>query len=93
MSSWVITKTAEAVSESFSAYFETEITSMFIKSSRLRSVRSAVLCCDHAGRENGRERGRANESPCTMTYGNCALTFFRHPSALAIWARTLAALP
>src|SRR5579862_137947 len=45
----VITKTADAVRESFCSFFETEVTSMFIRSSRLRSARSGVCCCGHAG--------------------------------------------
>src|SRR6202034_447092 len=49
MSSSVITKTADAVRESFSAFCETEVTSTFIKSVRLSCVRSGPACCGHAG--------------------------------------------
>src|ERR1700744_2697577 len=50
MSSCVITKTAEAMRESFCSVFDTDVTWTFIKSSRLESARSAGLCCGQAGR-------------------------------------------
>src|SRR6266849_1817701 len=50
ISSWEITKMAAAVWDSFCPFFETEVTSMFIRSSRLRSVRSAGFCCGQTGR-------------------------------------------
>src|ERR1700685_3812651 len=49
MSSAVITKIAEAVRESVCSLFETEVTSTFIRSSRLFVVRSVEFCCGHAG--------------------------------------------
>jgi tripartite-type tricarboxylate transporter receptor subunit TctC len=49
MSSWVMTKTAAAVSESVFCVFDTEVTSMFMRSSRLWFVRSSGFCCGNAG--------------------------------------------
>ena len=49
MSSGDMTKIAEAVRESGSSVFETDVTWMFIRSSMLRSVRSVDFCCDHPG--------------------------------------------
>jgi hypothetical protein len=40
MSSCVITNTAAAVRDNFCPFFDTEVTSMFIRSSRLTVVRS-----------------------------------------------------
>src|SRR5438445_8723310 len=45
MSSWVMTKMAAAVLESFCSFFETEVTSTFIKSSMLVLVRSFGCVC------------------------------------------------
>jgi hypothetical protein len=50
MSSAVITKIAEAVRESFCSLFETDVTSTFIRSSRLLVVKSVEVCCGHAGK-------------------------------------------
>jgi hypothetical protein len=61
MSSAVITKTDAAVEERRCAFFDTEVTSMFINSSRLRSASVPVegLCCGAA--KQGRElRSRKN---------------------------------
>src|SRR6266571_4106759 len=46
ISSWVMTKMAAAVLESFCSFFETEVTSTFIRSSMLVVVRSfGGICC------------------------------------------------
>jgi hypothetical protein len=45
MSSWRMTKIAPATSESFCSFFETEVTSAFIRSSRLGLARSPGVCC------------------------------------------------
>src|ERR1700692_4896791 len=49
MSSLVMTKTADAVRESFCFVFDTEVTSTFIKSSRLLLLRSCGVSWGHAG--------------------------------------------
>ena len=43
MSSWVITKIAAATCDNFCSFFETEVTSVFIRSSRLSLERSSAL--------------------------------------------------
>jgi hypothetical protein len=43
ISSWLMTWIAAAARESFCSFFETEVTSMFISSSRLISVRSRAI--------------------------------------------------
>jgi hypothetical protein len=45
MSSDVMTKIAAGVRDSFSAFFETEVISMFIRSSILLLVMSSLFCC------------------------------------------------
>src|ERR1700691_1675923 len=47
MSSGEMTKIAEAVRESVSSVFETDVTWMFISPPILRFVRSVECCCDH----------------------------------------------
>src|ERR1035438_9156909 len=44
-----MTKIAAAVCDSFCSFFETEVTSMFMRSSRLLSARSFDVSCDQAG--------------------------------------------
>src|SRR5580658_4844224 len=58
ISSAVITNIAEATRESFCSFFETEVTSTFIRSSRLWFARSFDFCCDRVGTANiARPRG------------------------------------
>jgi len=52
MFSRLMMKTAAAVRDSGSSVFETEVTLMSIRSSRLRSVKSADFCCDYAGSDS-----------------------------------------
>jgi hypothetical protein len=49
ISSAVMTKTADAVRESFCSVFDAEVISMVIKSSMLLSPRSFGVSCDQAG--------------------------------------------
>src|SRR5450631_628448 len=49
ISSCVMTKIAAAACDNFCSFLETEVTSIFIRSSMLRSVRSAGFCWDQAG--------------------------------------------
>jgi len=79
MSSWLITKMAAAVCEAFCSFLDTEVTSMFIKSSRLRSARSLGRFCGQAGQmrltamavpSRAEKRSRfineSSESPCQL---------------------------
>ena len=61
MSCWVMTKIAAATCDNFCSFFETDVTSIFIRSSILCCVRSRGFCWGQAGTVSNNASGRVRQ--------------------------------